>query len=430
MSAAIAAQLVSDPDFEFMNRSDFEDLDRADPLAHFRARFLLPEGVIYLDGNSLGALPRSTPERLARVIEREWGDDLITAWNKHGWIASPQRIGDKIAHLIGAGPGEVIVAESTSINLFKVLAVALQMRPGRRVIVSEADNFPTDLYMAEGLASLAGQGHELRLVDPAHLAQAIDADTAVLMLTHVNFRTGAMHDMQALTRAAHDAGALAIWDLAHSAGAVPVDLTNSAADFAIGCGYKYLNGGPGAPAFVYAATRHHGQHSGAAQPLYGWLGHASPFEFSPTYRPAPGIRQYLCSSPSILAMAALEEGVDLLLETSIDVIRAKSMQLTGAFLQLVTERCNVYGLSPATTRPVDRCGSQVSLAHQDGYAVMQALIARGVIGDFRTPNLMRFGFTPLYTRFVDVWDAVEILRDILASEEWRKPEFQVRSEVT
>ena len=239
-----------------LDRAAFEALDRADPLASFRERFLLPEGIIYLDGNSLGALPRSTPQRLARLIEQEWGRDLITAWNRHGWIQTPQRIGDKIARLIGAGPGEVIVAESTSINLFKALAVALRMRPERRVIVSEADNFPTDLYMAEGLSALLEQGHTLRLVEAAHLAQALDEDAAVLMLTHVNFRTGAMHDMQLLTRAAHAAGALAIWDLAHSAGAVPVDLTGAAADFAVGCGYKYLNGGPGAPAFVWAHPRH------------------------------------------------------------------------------------------------------------------------------------------------------------------------------
>jgi kynureninase len=250
------------------------------------------------------------------------------------------------------------------------------------------------------------------------------------MLTHVNFRTGAMHDMQVLTHAAHDAGALAIWDLAHSAGAVPVDLTNAAVDFAIGCGYKYLNGGPGAPAFVYAAIRHQVQHGGIAQPLYGWLGHEAPFEFSPSYRPAHGIRQFVCSSPSIIAMAALEEGVDLLLEASMDAIRAKSLSMTRAFQHLVDGRCGGMGLNPATTRPADRCGSQVSLAHQDGYAVMQALIARGVIGDFRAPNLIRFGFTPLYLRHIDVWDAVEILRDVLAKEEWRRPEFQNRAEVT
>ncbi|MDB5349096.1 MAG: kynU, partial [Planctomycetota bacterium] len=261
---------------------------------------------------------RATPARIARVIEQEWGGDLITSWNRHGWMEYPHRLGDKIARLVGAKPGEIVVAESTSINLFKVLAVALRMRPGRTVILSEAANFPTDLYMAEGLAELLAQGHELRLVDAEKLAPALDESTAVLMLTHVNFRTGAMHDMTALTQAAHDAGALAIWDLAHSAGAVAVDLEGSQADFAIGCGYKYLNGGPGAPAFVYAATRHQGA---AAQPLYGWLGHASPFDFAPGYVPAPGIRQYICSSPSIIAMAALEEGIDLMLRADAAAFR-------------------------------------------------------------------------------------------------------------
>jgi kynureninase len=400
---------------------------------------------------------------VARVVEQEWGGDLITSWNRHGWIDTPQRIGNKIAHLIGAAPGEVVVAESTSINLFKVLAVALGLRSERRVIVSEVENFPTDLYIAEGLADLLAQGHTLRLVEAGQLLEALDQSVAVLMLTHVNFRTGAMHDMAALTRAAHAAGALAIWDLAHSAGAVPVDLNVAGADFAIGCGYKYLNGGPGAPAFVFAAARHHagggdvssqcgaGQegkpharpntHDGdkvargghdlqPRQPLYGWLGHASPFEFAPGYRPAAGIRQYIVSSPSILAMAALEEGVDLMLKADPATLRAKSLALTEAFMQLVESRCARLGLTPATTRDGARRGSQVSFAHEGGYAVMQALIARGLIGDFRAPDLLRFGFTPLYVRYVDVWDAVEILFDVLSSGAWERPEFQIRAEVT
>lgn len=413
-----------------LDRTTFEALDHADPLGSLREQFLLPHGVIYLDGNSLGALPRATPARVARVVEYEWGGGLVTSWNRHGWMQTPQRVGDKIARLIGAQPGEVVVAESTSINLFKVLAVALKMRPGRRVIVSEAENFPTDLYMAEGLVELLGQGHTLRLVEAGQLAQALDDEAAVLMLTHVNFRTGAMHDMAALTAAAHAAGALAIWDLCHSAGAVPVDLNGAAADFAIGCGYKYLNGGPGAPAFVYAATRHHGQHGGGAQPLYGWLGHASPFEFAPGYRPAAGIRQYVVSSPSILAMAALEEGVDLMLKADPAALRAKSLALTEGFIQLAESRCAGLGLVLATPRNPARRGSQVSFAHEGAYAVMQALIARGVIGDFRAPDLLRFGFTPLYVRHVDVWDAVEILRDVLATGAWKRPEFQIRAEVT
>jgi kynureninase len=436
------------------DRAHFEALDRTDPLAPLREQFLLPHGVIYLDGNSLGALPRATSRRVARVVEEEWGGDLITSWNRHGWINTPHRIGDKIARLIGADAGEVVVAESTSINLFKVLAVALKMRPGRKVIVSEAENFPTDLYMAEGLAALLAQGHMLRLAKASELGAALNDAAAVLMLTHVNFRNGAMLDMAALTKAAHDAGALTIWDLCHSAGAVPVGLNAANADFAVGCGYKYLNGGPGAPAFVYVAKRHqpcgnneHGSRprigsgaglppgrqavgGGPPQPLWGWLGHASPFDFAPGYRPAAGIRQYVVSSPSILAMVALEEGVDLFLKADFAAVRAKSIMLTDAFIELVEARCSGYGLTLATTRDASRRGSQVSFAHPHGYAVMQALIARGVIGDFRAPDLLRFGFTPLYVRHVDVWDAVEIMRDVLATNAWQRPEFQTRAEVT
>ena len=410
-----------------MQREDFKALDRIDPLAPMRAKFLVPAEVIYLDGNSLGALPRSTPGRLSRVIEQEWGEDLIGSWNRHGWMEMPQRIGAKIARLIGADAGEVVVAESTSINLFKVLAAALKMRPGRRVIVSEAENFPTDLYVAEGLASLLEQGHTLRLVAANELAEALDDAAAVLLLTHVNFRTGSMHDIAALTNSAHAAGALAIWDLAHSAGAMPVDLEGARADFAIGCGYKYLNGGPGAPAFVYVAARHHGQ---APQPLYGWLGHAAPFDFAASYRPAAGIRQYVVGSPPILALAALEEGVDLLLQVDLAQLRAKSLALTEAFIALVEARCAGLGLALATPRDSARRGSQVSFAHERGYALMQALIARGVVGDFRAPDLIRFGFTPLYIRHVDVWDAAEILREVLVTGEWRRPEFQNRAAVT
>jgi kynureninase len=410
-----------------MHRSAFEALDRSDPLAPLRDNFLLPPGVINLDGNSLGALPRSTAARVSRVIEKEWGEDLITSWNRHDWIEMPQRVGDKIARLVGAGAGEVVVTESTSINLFKVLAVALKMRPGRRAIVSEVENFPTDLYMAEGLTKLLGQDYILRLVPAHHLRHALGADTAVLMLTQVNFRTGALHDMAAMTAAAHAAGALAIWDLSHTAGALPVDLDGAQADFAIGCGYKYLNGGPGAPAFVYAAARHHGQ---AAQPLYGWLGHDAPFDFATSYRPAAGIRQYVVSTPSILALAALEEGVDLLLQADLSELRAKSQALTEAFITLVEARCTGLGLSLATPRDPARRGSQVSFAHDHSYAVMQALIARGVIGDFRAPDLLRFGFSPLYIRHVDVWDAAEALRDVLVSGAWQRPEFQQRAAVT
>jgi len=410
-----------------LTRADCAAYDRDDPLAAARDAFDLPCDVIYLDGNSLGPLPKKTRARLDEVIAVEWGRDLITSWNKHGWIDLPRRVGDKIARLIGAGPGEVVVADSTSINLFKVLAAALALNPGRRVVLSERENFPTDLYMAQGLIKLLGGTHELRLVDGAAVADAIDADTAVVMLTHVNYRTGAMHDMAAVTRAAHAQGALIVWDLAHSAGAVPVDLNGANADFAVGCGYKYLNGGPGAPAFVWVAARHQERFT---QPLSGWLGHAAPFAFEPDYRPAAGVARYVCGTPPVLSMAALEAGVDVVLSADIDQIRRKSVALCELFIRLVEQECDGLGLTLASPRDSTRRGSQVSFQHAEGYPVMQALIARGVIGDFRAPDILRFGFAPLYIRFVDVWDAVAALRDILTSGAWDRPEFRVRAKVT
>jgi kynureninase len=363
--------------------------------------------VIYLDGNSLGALPRSTAARVSRVIEREWGEDLITSWNRHDWIGMPQRVGDKIARLIGADAGEVVVSESTSLNLFKVLAAALKMRPGRRVILSERENFPTDLYIAEGLVDLLDQDYALRLVVADDLEQALGADTAVLMLTQVNFRTGAIRH-GGLTAAAHAAGALAIWDAVPFGGALPVDLNGARADFAIGCGYKEVpQWRAGAPAFVYAAARHHGQRRSAL-----WLARSCrAIRVCCELPSAAGIRQYTVSTQPILALAALEEGVDLLLQADLAQLWVKSQALTEAFITLVDARCAGLGLSLATPRDPARRGSQVSFAHEQSYAVMQALIARGVVGDFRAPDLIRFGFTPLYIRHVDVWDAAEALRD-------------------
>ena len=402
-------------------------LDAADPLGRQRDAFALPDGVVYLDGNSLGALPKATPARLARVAAEEWGRDLVTSWNKHGWIDLPRRIGDKIARLIGAGPGEVVVADSTSVNLFKVLAAALRLNPDRKVILSERDNFPSDLYIAQGLAGLLDDGHELRLVEADGIAGAIGSDTAVLMLTQVNYRTGAMHDMAALTAATHASGALAIWDLAHSAGAVPVDLRAADADFAVGCGYKYLNGGPGAPAFVWVAARHQERF---VQPLSGWLGHAEPFAFISDYRPAPGIGRYVCGTPPVLSMAALDEGVDLLLAVDPAALRAKSQTLTQLFIAAVEGRCTGQGLTLLSPRDPERRGSQVSFAHAQGYAVMQALIARGVIGDFRAPDIARYRFGPLYISHADIWDAVAALRAVMAEQAWRDERFRRRAAVT
>ena len=426
------------------SRADCLAFDAADPLAPLRDLFALPDGVIYLDGNSLGALPKATASRVEAVIREEWGVDLIRSWNAAGWIDLPQRLGDKIARLIGVGPGEVIVADSTSANLYKVLSAAAQIvqadAPARRVVVSERGNFPTDLYIADSIARQ--HGFELRLVDRDQIPAQLDDRLAILMLTHVDYRSGRIHPMAETTRAAHDAGALMVWDLAHSAGAVPVELmgggtANSAADFAVGCGYKYLNGGPGAPAFVWAHPRHTARMDAAGwrQPLSGWLGHAAPFEFGPDYRPAPGIARFGCGTPPILSMAALECGLDVFDAArehgGIEALRRKSIALTDLFIEQVEARCGEHGLQLTSPRDGEQRGSQVSWAHPSGgYAIVQALIERGVIGDFRAPDILRFGFTPLYTRHVDVHDAVETLRDVLERGTWRDPRFSRRAAVT
>lgn len=421
-------------------RHDCEALDAQDPLAALRGQFTLPAGTIYLDGNSLGVLPATTAARVHEVVTHEWGTDLITSWNKAGWIHLPQRVGDKIGRLVGARPGETLAADSTSANLYKVLSAALEIvrrdaAPDRRTIVSERHNFPTDLYIAQSLA--AQHGFTLKLVEPDDIAAQIDERLAVLMLTQVNYRTGRVHDMAAVTRAAHAAGALTVWDLAHSAGAIPVDLNAAEADFAVGCGYKYLNGGPGAPAFLWAHRRHleRMDREQLWQPLAGWMGHAAPFEFDSDYRPAPGIARFACGTPSVLALGALECGVDTVLAAEplggMPALRRKSLALTNLFIRLVEARCAGHGLALVTPRDESIRGSQVSFARAEGgYAIVQALIERGVIGDFRAPDVLRFGFTPLYLRFVDVWDAVEQLRDVLETAQWREARFNVKAAVT
>ena len=396
-------------------------LDAADPLAHCRERFALPDGVIYLDGNSLGALPRAAAAAMADTVERQWGDDLIASWNKYDWIGAPQRLGDRIAPLIGAGKGEVLVGDSTSINLFKLLAAALAARPGRSTILSETGNFPTDLYIAQGLTGLTGA--TLRTVEADAVEGAIDGDTAVVMLTHVDYRGGRRHDMARLTAAAHAAGALMLWDLSHSAGAMAVDLRAAGADLAVGCGYKYLNGGPGAPAFLYVAERLQDQ---LASPLSGWLGHAEPFAFEPDYRPAPGIARFQAGTPSILAMAALEAGLATFDGVSMSDLEAKSRALSDLFIALVEERCPDLTLaSPRGSR-----GSHLVFAHPHAFALMQALIGRGVIGDYREPDLVRFGFAPLYNSFADVWRAIAVMADLLTSRAYDQPHFRQRQRVT
>ena len=419
---------------------DCEVLDQQDLLRPLRDQFDLPDGVIYLDGNSLGVLPRATPERVAQAVTQEWGQDLIKSWNSAGWFTLPQRVGDKIARVIGAGVGEVVAADSTSINLYKVLSAALHIAaadaPQKKKIVSERSNFPTDLYIAEALCK--ERGYTLQLVEPEDIGAALQGDVAVLMLTHVNYRTGAMHDMAALTAQAHAQGTLTVWDLAHSAGAVPVDLRGAQADFAVGCGYKYLNGGPGAPAFVWVNPRHTDRFW---QPLAGWWGHAAPFEFTPDYRPAPGITRYQCGTQPILSLTALDCGLDTMLAAQalggMTALRRKSLALTGLFMQLVRQRLQGQGFGMATPDSEALRGSQVSLTRTEGaYAIAQALIARGVIGDFRAgdggkhPDILRFGFTPLYIGYADVWHAVEHLRQVMDSGEWRDARFAHKNAVT
>ena len=437
---------------------DCRALDLQDPLRELRNQFSLPDGVIYLDGNSLGVLPKTAAGRVAEAVTNEWGQGLIRSWNSAGWFDLPQRLGNKIAQLIGAQPGEVVATDSTSINLYKVLSAALniaaQDTPERKLLISERSNFPTDLYIAEGLCR--ERGLQLVLVETEEIAVALTTDVAVLMLTHVNYRTGAMHDMQALTAAAHAAGILTVWDLAHSAGAVPVDLNGAGADFSVGCGYKYLNGGPGAPAFVWAHPKHADRKNPEIwQPLSGWWGHAAPFEFTPDYRPAPGITRYLCGTQPILSLTALDCGLDTVLAAQplggMGALRQKSLALTDLFIKLVEDRCAGHGLGLATPRDHASRGSQVCLTRSSGaYAIVQALIKRSVIGDFRAgdpstgsgqapstgsgrtgmPDILRFGFTPLYIGFEDVWNAVEHLKQVLETAEWQSPEFNQKNAVT
>ncbi|ALG59764.1 MULTISPECIES: kynureninase [Citromicrobium] len=398
-------------------------LDAADTIAHFRDRFDLPEGVIYLDGNSLGPLPKASRERLHKVIDAEWGEGLIRSWNElpgggGDWIAMPQRVGAKIAPLVGAQTHEVIACDSVSVNLAKLIGAALSLNPGRKVVLSEPGNFPTDLYMIQGQPQV-----EQRLAARDKIIEALDESVALLLLTHVHYKTGEMFDMERLTKAAHDVGAIVLWDLSHSGGAVPVDLNGANADLAVGCGYKYLNGGPGAPAYAYVAERHHGDFS---QPLTGWFGHAQPFAFSDEYEPGEGVKRLLAGTPPVLAMAALESGVELIAEIGMEALVPKSRALSEFFRECVA------GLDLDLVSPRDPAqrGSQLSFRHENAYALSQALIARGVIGDFRDPDILRLGFAPAYLRFEDIAEAARHLAQVLESGEWQRDEFATRAAVT
>jgi kynureninase len=405
------------------SRAAAEQADADDPLGYVRARFVLPEGVLYLDGNSLGALPAAVPEALADTAGREWGRDLIASWNANGWWSLPTRVGDRIGALVGAAPGQVICGDSTSVQLFQAIVALCRLNPGRRVLVTDAANFPTDQYLAESAAHLLGL--QLARVSPADLPAVLSSDVAVVAFSALDYRTGELWDAASITALAHDAGALVMWDLAHVAGAVPFALDDIGADAAVGCSYKYLNGGPGAPAWLYLPARHQ---DSAALPLPGWQGHSEPFALEPSYRPAAGIERARIGTPPILSMRALDAALDVFDGVPMADIRAKSLALTS----LVMDYADAFlpDVRVVTPREPARRGSQVALQMPHAYEVCQALIARGVIGDFRTPDLLRLGFAPLYLTYAQVWDALDILRGVLTSGEWRDPAFAVRATVT
>ena len=390
-----------------------------------KALFHLPAGMVYLDGNSLGPLPLAAPARVAATVQREWGEMLITGWNRAGWMDKPMAVGNRIARLVGAEPGSIAMGDTLSIKVYQALASALEMNAPRRVILSDSGNFPSDLYMAQGLCRTLGPEYELRIVDPEDVMDAIDETVAVTLITEVDYRTGRKHDMAAITARAHAMGALTIWDLAHSAGALPVDLAGAGADFACGCTYKYLNSGPGGPAFIYVAPRHQDR---ARPALSGWQGHDAPFAFDLDYRPAGGAERMRVGTPPILQLAALEASLDIWDGVDMNALRRASLALTDRFIAGVEAACPTLTL--ATPRGHDRRGSQVSFRHPEGYAIMQALIARGVIGDFRAPDIIRFGFTPLFIDAADVDRAVAILSEIMAKSLWDAPEFKTRKKVT
>ncbi|WP_293367971.1 kynureninase [Phenylobacterium sp.] len=410
-----------------MTRDEALALDAADPLARFHDAFALPDGVIYLDGNSLGPPPRAVHDRLTEVSRRQWGEGLVRSWNTADWIGAPTRVGDKIAQRIGADPGEVTVADSTTVNLFKLAAGACSLRPGRTTILSEAGNFPTDLYAVQGLGALLEDRVRLKTVAPDELLDAIDEDTAAVILTQVHYKTSRRWDLAAVTAAAHAKGALMLWDLCHSVGAIAVDLNGAQADLAVGCSYKYLNGGPGAPAFLFVAKRHQGA---IRSPLTGWMGHAEPFAFEDGYRACADIRGQITGTPPILGLAALEAGLDLQLQAVPTLVEAKGLALAELFIAEAQARAADPSLVLTGPREAAARGLHVSFAHPQGYALVQAMMARGIIGDFRSPDIARFGFSPLFLSYAQVWDAAETLADVLATRAWDRPEFHQRAAVT
>lgn len=403
-------------------------LDAADPLAAKRDEFLIPANTIYLNGNSLGPLTKHAQRRTQEVLETQWGQDLIASWNKHDWIDLPIATGEKIAKLIGSAPGQVICCDSVSVNLFKLLACCLQLRPGRTQILSQADNFPTDLYVAQGLESLLDSARcTLKTVKADAIEESLNEEVAVLLLTEVNFRSGDRHNMQRLTQLAHEHGALVIWDLSHSVGVLPLELDAWDVDFAVGCGYKYLNGGPGAPAFIYANANHH---AAIKQPVQGWMGHAEPFAFDPDYRPAPGVTQFLSGTPPILSLAALDAALGVFADIEISEVYAKSVLLAETFLALLADRKELQELQFESKADPERRGTQLAFSHPQAYRICRALNKQGVVVDFRSPNTIRFGFSPLFLRFADIWQAIQVLADILSQQSYLADEFGKALKVT
>ena len=411
-----------------MNFDEIITLDKADLLAKKRQEFDLPANTIYLDGNSLGALPKVVKSRVAEVVSQQWGNDLIKSWNSHSWIDLPIKVGEKIAPIIGAGQGQVICCDSISVNLFKLLCSALKLNSERTVVLSTKDNFPTDLYMVQGLSDLLGPDLcQLQMVKEQDIQQSLTESVAVLLLTQVNFRTGRLLDMAKLTQLAHDKGVLVIWDLAHSAGALPVELDKCEVDFAVGCGYKYLNGGPGSPAFLYVAKRHQ---QAVKQPLSGWMGHAKPFAFDAQYHPFPNINQFQCGTPSVISMSALDAALDVWQDVDMLQIRNKSEALAAVFIKLINLNTCLHELILCSPDIAHQRGSQLAFSHDAAFSICQALIEKGVIADFRAPNILRFGFTPLYTSFEDIWKAVTTLVDIVKSDLYKNPRFNIALKVT
>ncbi|MEP2734656.1 MAG: kynureninase [Erythrobacter sp.] len=403
-----------------------QDLDRGDPLAHFRERFLLRDGLIYLDGNSLGALPQTTPKRIENTVENEWGEGLISSWLDAEWATAPLRIGDKIGQLIGAQPGEVIAADSTSINIFKVLTAALSLRPERMTILTETTNFPTDSYMMQGIEAFSGGRITARAVAPENVLESLDDSVAAVLLTQVHYKSALARNMAEVTGKIQQSGALAIWDLSHSAGAIEIDLDAANVDFAVGCGYKFLNGGPGAPAFLYVAERN----QKAAPVLSGWFGHTKPFDFDEDYRPADGVERFLCGTPHIIGLAALEEGVDLILEADMSQLRQKSVSLGKMLIELMEPLCNEFGFELVSPKDPEHRGSHIAYAHPEAYAIVQALKEKNVVADFRTPDILRLGLTPLYLRYADIPEAVQRLEHVCRTKSWDRPEFRIKAAVT